>query len=214
MRKNEKNILSTALVLFAIVIALLILKSTISMAQAIEVTITFVLVLVTFIYAIRTAEIADATREQAKVSVKMAEEMKQQRYDTVRPVIDFKFRESYPIMISQGLTPKEREEGNLSSGIRCMLCNIGIGPATDVYSFTLTVSGERRQIYLGSLVKGETTPETILSLEQRDDCWFSVANYRDAYGRCFESSREVHLDMETGKPELGPLTIVQPRSSK
>ncbi len=166
------------------------------------------LVVVTSIYVWRTHVISKATREQADASVKMAEEMRQQRYDTVRPVIDFKFMESYPIMISQGLTPKEQEERNLSSGIRCMLCNIGIGPATDVYSFTLTVSGERRQIYLGSLVKGETTPETILSLEQRDDCWFSVANYRDAYGRSFESSREVHLDMETGKPELGPLKIV------
>jgi len=173
-----------------------------------------VLVIITGIYAWRTHVISKATREQANTSLKMANEMKEQRYDTVRPVIDFGLWESYPVTIQEGLTVKEQEEVNLSSGLQCILHNIGIGPATDVYSFTLTVGGERRQLYLGSLVKGATTPETRLSLEQRGDCWFLVARYWDVYDRSFESNRQVRLDMETGEPLLGRLKIVPVQESK
>jgi len=150
----------------------------------------------------------------AYASVRMAEEMRETRYDTVRPVIDFKLMESYPVTIQGGLTIKEQEEADLAIFPGCKLHNIGIGPATDVYSFTLTVGGERRQLYLGSLVKGATTKEAILSTEQRGDCWFLVAYYRDAYGRSFESSREVHLDVETGEPLLGKLNIIVVKEDK
>ena len=86
-----------------------------------------VLVVVTGIYAWRTHVISKATKAQADASVKMAEEMRAQRHDTVRPVIDFKFSESYPIMAEKESTIKKQEEGNLSSGLRCVLHNIGIG---------------------------------------------------------------------------------------
>jgi len=155
-----------------------------------------------------TAAYASSAEKQANASVKMAEAMRNQRYDTVRPVIDFKLQELYPVTTKEGLTIEEREKADLAIFPGCKLHNIGIGSATDVYSFTLTVGGERRQLYLGSLVKGATTEEAILSTEQRGDCWFLVAYYRDAYGQSFESSREVHLDVETGKPLLGPLRII------
>ena len=177
-------------------------------SDLIQVILMGLLVVVTGIYAWRTHVISKATKAQADASVKTADEMREQRYDTVRPVIDFKLWESYPVTIQKGLTIKEREEADLAIFPGCKLHNIGIGPATDVYSFTSTVGGERRQLYFGSVVKGATTEETILSTEQRGDCWFLVASYRDAYGRSFESSREVHLDVETGKPLLGKLNII------
>lgn len=145
----------------------------------------------------------------AYFTYKMAEEMKEQRYDTVRPVVDFELMESYPVLIhKEKLTVEEQKEADLRFFPGCKLRNIGIGPATDVHSFTLTVSGERRNLYLGSLVKGATTEETVLSTEKRGDCWFLVAYFRDAYSRSFRSSREVDLDVETGKPILGPLRII------
>ncbi len=80
MRRNERNKLFIAGGVFAGALAALIWWNVISIGQAIELTILFVLVCVTAIYAKRTAEIADATKEQAKAtkqqadaSVKMAE---------------------------------------------------------------------------------------------------------------------------------------------
>ncbi len=88
MRKGEIIGLSVATVVLIIVLSTLINIGKLDFAQAIQITITFVLVLVTVIYVLRTSEIAKATREQAEASVKMAEEMREQRYDEVRPVID------------------------------------------------------------------------------------------------------------------------------
>lgn len=182
----------------------------------VQIGLTAALVSVTIIYAWRTHVISKAAKEQAKAtkqqadaSVEMAEEMREQRYDTVRPVIDFEHRESeLTRIIAKGVTIKEEEEIIYSCGLRCVLHNIGIGPATDVYSFTLTVSSERRQWDFGSLtIKGEMTPEIPLFLEQKGDRRFLVAYYRDVYGRCFESSREVSVDMEKNAWSIGPLKI-------
>jgi hypothetical protein len=49
---------------------------------------TVVLVIITGIYVWRTYVISKATKKQADASVKMAEEMQEQRYDALRPVID------------------------------------------------------------------------------------------------------------------------------
>jgi len=61
---------------------------------ALNVTVVFLLVLVTMIYTNRTAEIAgatryqaEATRQQANASVEMAKEMREQRVMASRPVI-------------------------------------------------------------------------------------------------------------------------------
>ncbi len=78
MRRNEITGISVALVIFAAAVSSFILKDILIIAQAIEITILFVLVLVTLIYAKRTAEIADATKKQA-------EEMKKQRRPIVVP---------------------------------------------------------------------------------------------------------------------------------
>jgi hypothetical protein len=78
MTKKERNILSIALIAWFILFASLMLKGSITIGQAIDSTIIFVLVLVTLIYAIRTADIAKATKEQANASVTTAEETRGQ----------------------------------------------------------------------------------------------------------------------------------------
>ena len=79
MRRNEIIGLSAAVAVFATVLASLILETVINTAQAIESTVLFVLVCVTAIYTKRAAETADAAKQQADASVKMAKEMRNAR---------------------------------------------------------------------------------------------------------------------------------------
>jgi hypothetical protein len=79
MSRNEIIALSVSASVFAVVIASFLAGSSINIAQAIEITITFVLVLITTIYVKRTSDIAKATKEQADASVRMAKEMRNAR---------------------------------------------------------------------------------------------------------------------------------------
>ncbi len=92
MRRNERNKLFIAGGVFAGALAALIWWNVISIGQAIELTILFVLVCVTAIYAKRTAEIADATKEQAKATRKQAEASVKMAEAIAKPVVlpDFK----------------------------------------------------------------------------------------------------------------------------
>ncbi len=91
MRRNEiiSLCVATALLVLGFVVlglfGVLELSNKIDTSQLIQIIITFVLVLVTVAYVKRTAEIAGATREQADASVKMAEEMREQRLSEARP---------------------------------------------------------------------------------------------------------------------------------
>jgi len=76
MRRNEIVALSVAVAVFAAVLASLILETIINTAQAIESTVLFVLVCVTTIYTKRAAEAADAAKQQADASIKMAKDMR------------------------------------------------------------------------------------------------------------------------------------------
>ena len=80
MSKNESIGLFVAGIIFAIVLTVILLLKLIDTAQAIQIIISFVLVLITSIYVKRTADIAQATKEQA-------EEMREQRVMSTRPVI-------------------------------------------------------------------------------------------------------------------------------
>ena len=83
MTKKEYGVFSGGLLGLTILLIILTLFKTINVGQGIEIIILFALVLATFIYAKRTAEIAKATKEQA-------EEMKEQRIMTSRPIIVLK----------------------------------------------------------------------------------------------------------------------------
>ncbi len=87
MSRKETVSLFISGIIFAIVLAHVLLLKLIDAAEAIQITISFVLVLVTVIYVKRTADIAQATKEQADASVKMADEMREQRIAESRPVM-------------------------------------------------------------------------------------------------------------------------------
>jgi|GEM_PF-1351668 len=149
---------------------------------------------------------------QANASVKMAVEMREQRYDMVRPVIDIERRTEAEEQIGEGFAAKEED---FSYGLWCVLRNIGVGPATDVWSFIKTetfVKGEKsesRPWAFGTLAIGEMTRKVKLSPEQRGNRWFLAAYYRDVHGRDIESIREVSIDKDVEKGilrwNLGPL---------
>lgn len=80
MGKNKFNKLIIYFVILAAVPVILLLINKIDIEQAINILLLLALVFVTGIYAVRTAEIAGATRKQA-------EEIKEQRIMASRPVI-------------------------------------------------------------------------------------------------------------------------------
>jgi hypothetical protein len=76
-----------------IILIVLYLFDLIDVAQAIQIILTFALVSVTAVYVRRTGDIANGTKKQAEASMKMAEEMKEQRIMTSRPIIVQRARE-------------------------------------------------------------------------------------------------------------------------
>ncbi len=154
----------------------------IGLSDRMQILLMFGLVAITGFYALSTA--------------KMADEMKEQKYDSVRPIIDIERIELHTI-------EQTREAyGDYSKGLTCVLRNIGVGPAQDVYSFIQT-DRERHLHPFGALAKNGETGKLLLSLEQRNGCNVLVAYYRDVYNRYFESSR----DVKNGVVQLGPLEI-------
>ncbi len=75
-----------------------------------EIFVLMVLVLVTTYYAIETRRIADATKQQAAASVKMAEEMREQRYSECQPVL-------IPEIVLQPPEPPNSLYSALQSGV-------------------------------------------------------------------------------------------------
>jgi hypothetical protein len=78
--RNEIIGLFVAGIIFAIVLAVILLLKLVDTAQAIQIIISFVLVLITATYVKRTSDIAGATKEQAR-------EIREQRVMASRPVI-------------------------------------------------------------------------------------------------------------------------------
>ena len=169
-----------------------------SLAEGLQIMLMYTLVLVTGYYAKSSAE-------QAEASKKMAEEMMQQRYGAVLPIIDIQEQPESPEELAEraygigsGEFLKERV---------CILRSIGLGPAIGVLSFIRTPTGERRQWDFGTLAVREKTDKYPLSFNQRSGCDVVVAYYRDVYGQPFESGREVTVGKEKSVHYLGPLKI-------
>jgi hypothetical protein len=177
-------------------------------SDLIQIILMGLLVVITGIYAWRTHVISKVTREQADASVKMAKEMKQQRYDTVRPVIDIQRAPWDEDKLPEAFAGKS---GDTSRGLACALHNIGLGPAIDMHSFVQNPfvqnpSDPRQRFECGTLATGEKTHKMNLSMKQEDGRMALLAYYKDVYERAFESSREVSVDKEKGW-QLGPLKI-------
>ncbi len=174
----------------ALIIGLLYAFNRIDTPQTLEIAALTTLVLITTWYA--------------KQTTIMAQEMREQRYDTVRPVIDIQ-REQWDEDKTVEVYAAIHED--TSRGLSCILQNIGLGPAIDLYSFVQNpISGERQHHLFGTLATRRKTYKMNLSLNHEENRMALVAYYRDVYGRTFESSREVRIDKEKGW-QLGPLKI-------
>ena len=189
-----------ATLLLAIVIALVAYginkRDSIEPGDVMQIMILVALVVVTGAYAWSASRQADA-------SVKMGEEMRKQRYDMVRPVIDFEGPATGEELIAEGFAAKAQDYNH---GLKRMLCNIGIGPAIDIYSFINPTYGTRQLHNFGTIAAGDIkTYGWNFHLEQRDNLWFLLAYYRDIHGRCFESKREVIADVDKEGWILDPL---------
>lgn len=156
-------------------------------AEFLQIWLLFVLVVVTSLYAWSTE--------------KMAKEMKNARYDALRPIIDIVNMQQTSLELGRQAYAKK-----LPNELRCKLCNIGVGPAVELYSFIEDAEGKPRRWDFGALpvaigtrmtATGEEeigyTEEMRLLLEHRGNHGALVAYYKDVYGRWFESSREVRL---------------------
>src|SRR3989339_431041 len=87
MKRNEIIVLFVSGIVLAVVLLFALLKHLVDTAQSIQIIISFVLVMVTYIYVKRTSDIASATKYQAAASIKMAEEMREQRYSEKLPLL-------------------------------------------------------------------------------------------------------------------------------
>jgi len=180
------------------------LMTTTDWIQAISMVI---LVIVTGIYVWRTHVISKAAKEQADTSAKMAEEMKAQRYDTIRPVIDI---EILNIQKQIGNQPSEAVaaiNGDTSYLLSFVLHNIGLGPAIGVCSATPTSTGARWRWDFDTLAAGRNTKVMYLSLKPEDGLLTLSVFYTDAYNRTFDSGRQVSIDKEKTDWEIGPLLV-------
>ena len=138
---------------------------------------------------------------------KMAQEMKEQRYAALKPIIDIQRQEG------SGLDFAREEiaaiKGELPQALPCKLRNIGPGPAIGVHSFIEHPLNKRSPWDFGTIATGgEMVPPALLVVEPNDDRGFLVAYYKDVYDRSFKSSRELILDTEKGQSRIGPLKIV------
>ena len=192
--KGMKAILSSA---FSVTIILILLAEfeVLTWAEVLTILPPAILVCITGWYAVQNYRMAEANE-------KMAKEMKEQRYDAVRPIIDIKnlmSMASHDEKIIKELTL--HAYGDYSCGMTCILHNIGVGPATDVYSFIQTATKEQRRWSFGALAKDIVTEPFPLTIKQEDSHMLIEVYYRDIYSQYFISSREV----EKSNIALGPL---------
>ena len=177
-------------VVAASIISVLYHYNKIDTAQTLEIAALTTLVLITAWYAKHTAT--------------MAKEMREQRYDAFRPIID---------IVEMPMEPTEKlkkafdaGDGKFPEELPCVLRNIGVGPAIGVSSFIIVPSnGGQRSWDFGTIAVGEKTSEFRLSPQQTGDRMFLVAYYKDVYGRDVESRREVTLDKERHSWKIHPL---------
>ncbi len=201
------------MVICGIVVAVAIVLKLLGLAEGIQIWITLSLVIITGLYVQETAKIrrsseetVKATLKQAEASNAMVEEMMQQRYGNILPIIDIQEQDESPHdKIRIGLSI---ESGKSPEGLLCLLRNIGLGPALDVWTFIITPTNrERRQWDFGAVSINEKTDIERLSIEQHESRGILVAYYKDVYDRPFESSREFIMSSNQRSYKLGPLKI-------
>ena len=151
-----------------------------------------------------TAVYASSTARQAIASVKMAEEMREQRHGTVRPIIDIRRVQEGVRALGEAAVAAS---GQMPEALECQLRNIGLGPALDVSSVVCPPDVSCRQHLFGTIGVKEVTDFYRLSTEQKDGSRHILVSYFDVYGRRCESRRKVTLSNRG--LELGHLEVEQ-----
>ncbi len=171
---------------------------------------TVVLAIITGAYAWQTWILAKVSKKQAEASVEMAQEMRQQKYESVRPVLDILRVADSNTKTVEAYTAKDAD---YSRGLSCSIENVGFGTALDVYSIIVNPdfmgkeeAGKRRRFDHGNLPVSKRSDKMPLAIEQDDGRKAIVVYCRDAYGRTFEYSRAVSADKVKGWI-LGPLAF-------
>jgi hypothetical protein len=204
IRKKRTTIGPIAVILLLIGVILLIPivynASEIKTAEWVQIILTIGLLTVTAVYAA-------STEKQAQANIKMAEEMREQRYDLARPVIDIQFEETAEALISAGISVSS---DNYSSGLLCKLQNIGVGPAVDVHS-NIQWQSKSIPIDIGTIAVNDSTKkaENFTVIKDNDSLIVKIY-YQDIYGRNFESSRKVLTGQTESSAEsgFGPLLSI------
>jgi hypothetical protein len=155
---------------------------------------TTALVLITGVYALHTKT--------------MAEEMKEQRYDMFRPVIDIEEINSDLGPGYLGINDRQTtdDEKISTNPFECVLRNYGAGAAIDIYSVYEHIRSGVIRPSIGNIQANESkkirsVPNDLkfIKAQKLGSQWFLVVYYRDVYGRCFETKRSVNLEGETFK---------------
>jgi hypothetical protein len=179
-----------------------------ALAASVTLLVTVALAAITFSYAV-------AARRQADASVKMAEEMREQRRDAVRPLMDI---EPAPVTGDEGLERALRR--GLPPFIRCRLRNIGVGPALnvkfDVYDesrsavVTKGVAAVAPGAHAQEWFTKRPTEEWPLAVEADSEAGQGAGvlrvQYEDVFGNALQSLREVVPGEKLGPfGDVGPL---------
>jgi hypothetical protein len=154
--------------------------------------------------AISTVALVFVTSVYAWYTSKMAKEMKKQRYDNLRPIIDIQFDTSYATFLGFQMSNIEELE---NQNCPCILHNIGAGPAVDIYSYSYMTNDNNEHIQekcgIGTLKKDETTGMKNLSVITENSKHYLLIKYKDIFGRVIESRREINGERTNWK--LGEL---------
>jgi len=160
----------------------------------IEILVLFTLVLITGLYAERTLRIAKASEKQAS-------EIKEQRLDMVLPILD--------ILWDPASHPQEsHQSGDWSQGFDCVLRNVGLGPASDVWAYLIIEDTNARPMSMKTLEPREQTEiAKFAALFHMEGYRGIIVHYKDAHNRWFSSERRIEWDEESQLFIFGQLTI-------
>jgi len=191
-------------------------------SDIIQIVLMGLLVVVTGIYAWRTFAISNATKKQADASVKVAEEMREQRYSESLPLLVPTILP--PMGNAEGLDPNEVDYLILQVGVGAIVkitwCNVGKGVAVNssfsfwavsvepgkVFYFPPRESaalevGGRKEINFGAL--------DVQTLDQpKSYCPRLEAEYKDIYGRKIRTVQEFRIDEQNERAFLGELYFI------
>jgi hypothetical protein len=197
-KRIAKDRVLLGLFAFAFILALLIGLmrgfNLIDTGRTVEAGTTAALVVVTVYYAVQT-----------RITVK---EMKDQRYDAFRPVIDFDEinNDQGPAFMRTDNRPTTDDEKISTNPFECVLRNYGAGAAIDIYSIYEHISPKASRASIGNLQAKESknirsVPNDLKFIKARKigSQWFLVVYYRDVYSRCFETKRRVSLEGDSFK---------------